>query len=820
MSQITITFAPEKKQFEAWEKLTADNKVNEILYGGGSRGGKEQPLDAFICTPYGFRRMGDMKVGSKVCNPDGGNATVIGVYPQGKKPVYRFTFADGSQCEAGENHLWNYRKLSNPWEKSQQQWKVGTTNMLRTLLRDGHSVAVPLPEPVQFTKNYKYNMRPVEPYLLGVLLGDGCFRGKGVSITNPEQEIATRALEKNGIHYSHDGDITYSIIGTSLIELRASLDLLGLTKKYSHEKHIPESYLHGTIEDRFSLLQGLMDTDGYVDERGHCVYTTTSKQLAEDFVFLSRSLGFLASSHKKEGNFYYNSDREKILCRDSYNISVSGKYLDRAVSLTKKKERIRPFNAGRGEHAKKITAIEYMGEKEMQCIMVDHVNSLYITNDFTVTHNTWLGCCWIIISCLKYPGSAWMIGRAELKRIKQTTLRTFFKVCQEFNIQLEDHYKYNAQQETITFYNGSVVFLADLGDRPSDPEFDRLGSYDLTGVFIDEAQEVSVKAVNVLRGRFSLLEGVGWSTIPKALYTCNPAKNWIYMDFYKPWKEGTLHSERAFIPALVTDNLKYVKQEYIENLKKADKVTVERLLYGNFEYDDDPSVLIGYDALCDMFTLHTTPDDTRRYVSVDVARYGDDRTVVTVWDNLQCTDIRTYTKRNTQEVVRILEQLEQDLCIPRSHFIVDEDGVGGGVVDHFRGCKGFVNNSSALQPVGAQYDQTKKQNYANLKTQCAFLLADYVNAGKIGVDPVPAHVRDQLIEEMEQIKQLHADKEGKIRIVPKDIIKERLGRSPDLSDCFVMRMYFELHKNIKNTVIKRASPQVVFNRVTGEIIRR
>jgi len=426
---------------------------------------------------------------------------------------------------------------------------------------------------------------------------------------------------------------------------------------------------------------------------------------------------------------------------------------------------------------------------------------------------SWLGCSWIVINCLRFPGSAWMIGRQELTRLISTTLRTFLKVCTGFDLQADVHFKYNAQRNTVTFSNGSIVFLVDLQYKPSDPEFDRLGSYDLTGAFIDESQEVNVKATHVLRGRFSLLEGKGWSTIPKVLYTCNPAKNWIYMDFYKPWKEKRLEKEKVFIPSLVTDNKKYVKQEYIDNLRRSDKVTVERLLNGNFEYDDDPGVLMEYDAICDIFTNKTKMMPHDYYVSVDVARMGQDKTVIMIWNSLQVLEIRTYSKQRTDETVGVLRQIETEYSIPRSHFIIDEDGVGGGVVDQFKGAKGFINNSTAIQPT----DETKKVNYSNLKTQCYFILADKVNTGLVGINDIDPMIRDALVEELEQVRQIDIDKESKIKLMPKEDIKERLGRSPDYADALMMRMYFVINQVARQRPVQQVY-EPKFHPLTGQRI--
>ena len=174
-----------------------------------------------------------------------------------------------------------------------------------------------------------------------------------------------------------------------------------------------------------------------------------------------------------------------------------------------------------------------------------------------------------------------------------------------------------------------MIFLIDLSYMPSDPNYDRLGSYGITYSFIDECQEVSSTAINVLKGRYSKLIGEGWRTIPKALYTCNPAKNWIYQEFYRPYKSGTLRKDRAFVPSLVTDNPS-IPPEYIENLKKADNVTVQRLLYGNFDYDDTPGKLFDYDKILDLLTNQKY--NGTKYISCDVARKGKDKAVISVWD--------------------------------------------------------------------------------------------------------------------------------------------------------------------------------------------
>ena len=209
------------------------------------------------------------------------------------------------------------------------------------------------------------------------------------------------------------------------------------------------------------------------------------------------------------------------------------------------------------------------------------------------------GCIWQIIRRITLAGSVGLVCREMLTQLKDTTLLTMWEMLGMMH--LTSAVKFNEVKSIMYFPNGSKIFFRDLAYAPRDPEYDRLGSLAITDLFVDEAQQISEKAISVLKGRFSLLngknpDGTRWHTIPKALYTCNPKRNWIYNDFVKPDKEGTLPPYRKFIKALPVDN-PYVDKAYIDNLLKADKVTVQRLYFGNFEYDDDPAVLCDYDAM-------------------------------------------------------------------------------------------------------------------------------------------------------------------------------------------------------------------------------
>lgn len=394
-----------------------------------------------------------------------------------------------------------------------------------------------------------------------------------------------------------------------------------------------------------------------------------------------------------------------------------------------------------------------------------------------------LDCLHLIEKCQKYKGSRWLMGRSKLKTLKETTLNTFFELSSKLKI--SDQFKFNAQENIIHWKNGSDILLKDLFLYPSDPNFDSLGSLEITGAVVDECNQVVFKAWQIVKSRirYKLNE---FDLMPKMLGTCNPAKNWTYSNFYKPSKDGVLPNYRKFIQALPTDN-PYLHPTYLQSLLRMDKNSKERLYYGNWEYDDDPSALMSIDSINNIFT-NTFAKGGKKYISADVARFGSDKTVIALWDGYRLIKLIILIKKPTTWVAREIASLANENGVPMSNIIIDEDGVGGGVVDQLPGCKGFVNNSSP------KYGE----NFDNLKSQCYFKLADLINANEIYVSNLKdSELIADLIEELEQVKQKDMDKDGKKKVVSKETVKEMIGRSPDISDVLMMRMFFELSPNQK-----------------------
>jgi len=391
---------------------------------------------------------------------------------------------------------------------------------------------------------------------------------------------------------------------------------------------------------------------------------------------------------------------------------------------------------------------------------------------------TMLGCMWQILRRLKYPGTRSLIGRAKLDTLKKTTMNTFFQVANDIGLRAGEDYSYNQQSHIIKFSNGSEIILADLFLYPSDPHFQDLGGLELTDVFLDEATEISEKAYSVVcsRIRYKLNE---FGLKPKILLTCNPAKGWIYNQFYLPYKNQNLPEHLAFVQALPGDNI-HLPDAYVTSLSRLPEADRKRLLEGDWEFDNSSDRLYLYDELMRCFREPMNVGEG--YITADIARLGKDRTVLCVWKGLSCIDIVILRQKRQDEVKAEIQRLMNQYSVRLSNVLADADGVGGGLVDSLR-CREFMNGSKAVR--GTQY--------MNLKADCYFRLGELIDKNEI---TFPIKWQEDICKELELIRRVDPDKEGKLRVTSKDTISQRTGGiSPDIADAIMMRAYFELNRN-------------------------
>jgi phage terminase large subunit len=431
-----------------------------------------------------------------------------------------------------------------------------------------------------------------------------------------------------------------------------------------------------------------------------------------------------------------------------------------------------------------VNGKKHLKQEEALYLLTDDVTEELLYGGAAGGAKSWTGAAWLAMMCLSYPETRWFIGREELKRLRDSTLLTFFKVCKAYSIKRDIDFKYNGQDHYIQFSNGSRIDLLDLKYLPSDPLYERYGSVEYTGGWIEEGGEVNFSAFDTLKSRVGRHMNDIYGLLGKIFITCNPKKNWLYTYFYLPAKNGALKKIQKFLKCLLGDN-PHRESGYESKLQGlTDKSKKERLYFGNWEYDDDPTVLCDYDAICDMFTNDHVKTTGKRYISADMATRGRDRFIVSMRDGMviDFTKGADKEKSTAKENETTLRNISTAHSVPRSQIVADSDGLGDYLESYLNGIKEFKGGTTA----------NDKKTYFNLKSECAFKLAELINKREIKVI-CSQEQRERIIEEVGVLKEMSVDDDEKRkRIISKDEMKELLGRSPDYLDDLIMHMYFEV----------------------------
>ncbi len=405
---------------------------------------------------------------------------------------------------------------------------------------------------------------------------------------------------------------------------------------------------------------------------------------------------------------------------------------------------------------------------------------------------SYLGAAIIFCNALTYPGTRYFICRKELIDLRIHTIPTIDKVFKGWGIKLEDYGRFNGQDHCYYFNNGSAVLLIAAVELPSDPMFERFGSMEMTQGWIEEAGQIEQSAKTNLTISLGRCLNDKYNLKRKLLITCNPKKNFLYEKYYLPWREGNLNPKVKFIQAFAHENTKN-ESGYLENLdENLIGIERERLLDGNWEYAEDDDQLMSFDKIMDIFNNTHVPQG-RKTISVDVARLGGDKIAVVEWAGNRGF-VRAFGKQTLDITGAKVEELRYSNGIGVSDVVVDEDGMGGGLVDFLK-FKGFVNNSSALPAPNGPVDDKGHpipENYDNLKSQCYYRLAKKVNENNIYLQCESVEIKNWLIQELQQVRQKKVDSDTKKGVMSKEKVKEKIGRSPDFSDAVMMHEYFDL----------------------------
>lgn len=415
---------------------------------------------------------------------------------------------------------------------------------------------------------------------------------------------------------------------------------------------------------------------------------------------------------------------------------------------------------------------------------------------------SFLVCMWAVIQCRQYDGIAIGLGRKELKRLRQTTLVTLLtKVHPALGVK-EGDFKFNGQENYVEYSNGSKIILIDMAYAPTDPDFDKFGSLELTHVIIEEVGEALKKAVDVLTSRKNRMLNKEYGIVGKTLMTCNPTQNFIRNEYYKPYEEqgggrmqkwefgkvvmpGTeelVEGYRAYVRSSVFDN-PFIDRNYIEDLKTKPDQERKRLLYGDWNYADDADSLFT-SLLLDRATAYNYPEDENtekfdKFIGVDVADKGKDETVATLVVNGVIVAQKELipildegeTKKTTEKPLSYLLADELIKFAQQNGFkanqakqiAVEGNGIGVGIRDAMKVRGWFLS----------VYEAT-----STLRSQAYYDFSLDMGAGSIkvlnGLDD--GELRRQLVAHT------YVMDNQKPKVLKKEKLKEVLARSPDQAD--------------------------------------
>jgi hypothetical protein len=355
------------KGMEAIERGLALHKGFAVLDSMGL--GKGQILSDTILTPNGWKKFGDLAINDSIIGTDGNTYKVTAIYDRGRLQVFKVMFTDGNSVTVDEDHLWQVNTPSRNYNNSPTITKSTLELEFDLQYPNGNNKwQVEVPSPAKFSEKDL----PIEPYQLGILLGDGSFAQHQISFTSIDDEII------NSFRYNRKEGINY-FLDNSYLQILRTLDLAG---RKSDDKSIPEIYRLGSISQRLALLQGLMDSDGSIWNNGVIEYTSVSPYLTKGVKYLVESLGGTVKISSKIGN--YTKNNQKVICKVAYrviiNIPTNPFRLKRKADLYQNRVKYKPVRI--------IKSIHLIGIEEVRCISVNTPNNLYITNDFIVTHNT------------------------------------------------------------------------------------------------------------------------------------------------------------------------------------------------------------------------------------------------------------------------------------------------------------------------------------------------------------------------------------------------------------------------------------------------
>lgn len=568
--------APASKKQEMF--LNSDADIT--LAGGAAGSGKALKHGEKVHTPNGWVNIEDCKIGDVITSVDGKTQTITGVYPQGEVDIYRVTFQDGSYVDTCGDHLWQYHEA-----RGRGKSKVNSTLYLKDRIEKGFRPIVPLCEPVQFNQTKELT---IKPYTLGVLLGDGSITSKSISFTTQDDEIVNNVkLEGYELSDWESQKENLRVIGVLKIQEKLrSLNLLGCD---SSTKFIPDEYFNASVQDKFSLVQGLMDTDGYVDANGSTQYCTISKSLAFGLSEILRSLGFTVTVSEKKTFFKYKGIKKEGSL--AYNLYIRGNLQNKLFRLSRKLERVKSKKVGN-----RIVSIDKVGRDYATCISVSSEDKLFITTNYIVTHNTYTSLL-IALKFMQHPRATGVIFRRTSKMLTSPG-SIWHEAVNMYTTIYPKGLRIRHRELEIIFPNGALLKFSHM-QHESNMYDHKGGQYSL--VIFDEATDFTEEMIVYLLSR---MRNAYVNYRPQMFLMTNPD----YHSFLRKWIEDFYLDNRGIPLPERTGVKRYFVRQGNNMLWETDRSKLEELYGKGSDSGITSFTFIGANCLDNPPLLKAQPD--------------------------------------------------------------------------------------------------------------------------------------------------------------------------------------------------------------------
>lgn len=855
------------KPQEGFQEAFVRSNVDFAVGGGSLGGGKMLANSELVLTPKGWVRNDELNVGDFICTPFGKPSRIIKLFDHKDKDIYKLTTSDGRVVYCGLEHLWSIRTKKQVFKYNRCHDKgkyltVLTTEELIKRLKENKKSYIPIPEAQEFEKKEYI----IPPYVLGVMIGDGClteqtwYNNTSLIISNTEDDIVSKVLELVGGTRVRREQISArkTIYTPNALAYKEYCKEVGLNT-HSYNKFIPKEYLHGSIEQRKQLLFGLMDTDGYVSDKCCYSFSTTSERLKDDFVYLCRSLGYIARVH-------IDKRAEKYTSGVCYDIGISTP--ECIVSSNKHLEKYNKWLNSEHCYIREykhiyVESIEFERKEDARCLFIDDPLHLYIAGDFVTTHNTFAAALCVAEPSLdgRFRG---LFLRNNLGDSKAAGgILDTFREAYGSGIEIVE-----SGEPRVTFPSGAKIDVTHVADQSRSKILQRFKGRQYDFIYFDEGTGFTFDCFSAI---YTRNRGVS-SWTGKVRMTTNPdRRHWLrtFLDWYigvdgfiREDREGVVRyfymagetvddvvwgdsKEEVYQKCKVDIDRKLAKvngkkgkatyeqmiksftfylgrmsenkamiqnnDDYVGSVAVMGGRNSQQLLEGNWNVspEEDENATITQSSANSVFT-NDPQRNGDRWITCDLADTGTDNFLAICWDGFHIIDILIKEKTTPRQNAEALHIFAKEHDVADTHIIYDAIR-GTYINDYIPDAQQFVSYRVPMGLYG--------RGYSNLKSECYARLIEAINRGNMSCEEEVAMriykhqklesnitIQAEFLEEASVVR-FRELPSGKKQLFSKKEMNLYLGkgRSMDLLDPCAMRMYPVLEYPYGDELIKTAN---------------